>query len=161
IAASSGAFTSNSVPLTIIPGPAAKLGFSTQPANIPTGVTLRPVTVQVLDAFGNLVTADNTDTVTLGIASGPGGFTSASTTAAPVHNGVATFNNLTLVVPGSYTLSELVPGLYTGPASTPFTIAPLRVVPGSFAGTPSGFSLQFNAPFLLNATTPILYGQGF
>ena len=82
---------------------------------------------------------------------------------------MATFSNLTLVTPGSYTLSEMVPGLYTGPNSTAFTVAPLQVVPGSFVGTPSGFSLSFNAPFLVNVNDlnslrperPALYGQGF
>ena len=108
-----------------------------------------------------MVTTDNTDSVTLAVASGPGSFTAGSTTTATVHNGVATFNNLTLVVPGSYTLSAVVPALYTGPNSTSFTIAPLQVVPSSFASSPSGFSLSFNAPFLVNATTPVLYGPGF
>jgi hypothetical protein len=32
---------------------------------------------------------------------------------------------------------------------------------GSFVSTPSGISLQFNAPFLVNSVTPVLYGQGF
>src|SRR5262249_19682404 len=84
-----------------------------------------------------------------------------STTTATVQNGVATFNNLTLVKPGSYTLSEIVTGSYTGPASSTFSIMPLQVVSGSFVGTPSGFSLQFNAPILVTSTTPVLYGQGF
>jgi hypothetical protein len=35
------------------------------------------------------------------------------------------------------------------------------VLAGSFAATPSGFALQFNAPFLVNSITPVLYGQGF
>jgi streptogramin lyase len=161
ITVASGAFTGSAAPVTVVPGPATRLAFDAQPASAPTGVTLPSITVQVLDAFGNLVTSDNTDTVTLGIASGPGPFTPDSATAATVHNGVAAFSNLTLVKPGSYTLSELVNGLHTGPNSSAFTVLPLQVVPGSFAGSPSGFSLQFNAPFLVNATTPVLYGQGF
>jgi hypothetical protein len=65
-----------------------------------------------------------------------------------------------LVVPGSYTLGAVVPGKYTGANSMPFSVAPLQVLPGSFAGTPSGFSLQFNAPYLVTKTTPVLYGVG-
>jgi hypothetical protein len=61
-------------------------------------------------------------------------------------------------VPGVYALGAIVPGTYIGPNSNTFTIAPLQVVPGSFVGTPSGFSLQFNAPLLINSTTPVLYG---
>jgi O-glycosyl hydrolase len=148
-------------PVAVLPGPPVSLAFAAQPASTPTGVPLMPVTVQVLDHYGNVVTTDQTDLVTLSVAStGVPGFTPASTTTATVHNGVATFNNLTLVAPGSYTLSAVVAGSYTGPYSTPFTITPLQVVPGSFAGTPSGFSLQFNAPYLVNATTPVLYGAG-
>jgi hypothetical protein len=164
ITATSGTFTSTSAPITVTPGPAVKLSFAAQPVNTPTGVALPGVTVQVLDAAGNVITGDNTDAVTLGVASGPPGapgFTAGSTTTVNVHNGVATFSNLTLVAPGTYTLSALVPSLYTGPASSAFTVAPLQVVPGSFAGSPSGFSLQFNAPFLVNSTTPVLFGQGF
>jgi uncharacterized repeat protein (TIGR03803 family) len=147
--------------VNVTPGPAVKLAFTAKPSDTPTGDGLEPVSVQVEDFYGNVVTSDNGDTVTLGIApSGPGSFTSTSTLAAAVHNGVATFKNLTLVTPGTYQLSALVPGLYTGPYSAPFTLLPLQVVPGSFAGTPSGFSVQFNAPFLVNATTPALYGIG-
>ena len=161
ITAASGAFTGSSAAITVAPGAAAKLAFGMQPVNAPTGVALPAVTVQVLDAYGNLVSGDNTDMVTLGINTGPGSFTSSSTITATAHNGVATFNNLILVKPGVYTLSELDPGFYTGPASSAFTVTPLQVVPGSFVGTPSGFSLQFNAPILVNSVTPVLYGQGF
>jgi autotransporter-associated beta strand protein len=161
ITASSGTFTGSAAPLTVVPGPAAKLGFGTQPANTPTGVTLPPVTVQVQDQYGNVITSDNSDQVKLGIASGPGSFLPSSTLMASVVNGVATFSGLALVVPGSYTLSAQVPTLFTGPNSNSFTIAPLQMLPGSFSSSPSGFSLQFNAPFLVNSTTPVLFGPGF
>jgi alpha-amylase len=161
ISVASGLYSGSSSPVTVTPGPAIKLGFASQPVGTPTGVTLPAVTVKVLDAFGNTITTDNSDTVTLGIGSGPGLFTPASTTTATVHNGVATFTNLMLARPGVYALSARVPGELTGPYSAPLTVAPLQVVPSSFAGTPSGFSLQFNAPYLVNSTTPVLYGQGF
>jgi hypothetical protein len=161
ITVTSGPVHGSAAPVTVTPGPAVKLGFLTQPANTATGHTLAPVTVQVLDRYGNVVTADDSDSVVMSLASGPGGFTAGSTTAATVQNGVATFSNLALVVPGNYALAPQVPGQLTGPYSTSFTIAPLQVVPGSFVGTPSGFSLQFNAPFLANSVTPVLYGQGF
>jgi hypothetical protein len=157
----SGAFTGSAAAVTVVPGPATRLAFSAQPVSTPTGVTLPAVTVQALDAFGNVVTSDNTDTVTIGVASGSGTFTTGSTTAVTVQNGVATFGNLNLIKPGSYALSEIVNGQFTGPNSNPFSVAPLQVVSGSFAGSPSGFSLQFNAPYLVNASTPVLYGQGF
>jgi len=156
--------------VTIVPGQALKLGFATQPVSEPTGDTLPPVTVQVQDLYGNPVTTDSTDSVTLAVASGPGPFTAGSTTTAILHNGVATFNNLTLSVPGTYSLSEVVPALYIGPNSMAFTVTPLQVVPSSFSSSPSGFSLSFNAPFYVNTTilnplggpnVPALYGSGF
>jgi hypothetical protein len=145
ITATAGTFTGTSAAITVTPGPATKLAFGAQPLGSPTGVRLPTVAVQILDAYGNVVTSDNSDVVTVAVASGPGPFSATSTTSATVHNGVATLNNLTLVKPGTYTLSELASFLYTGPNSTAFTVAPLQVVPGSFAGGPSGFSLQFSA----------------
>jgi len=161
ITAASGTYTGSVGPMTVIPAPAAKLAFAVPPVNTPTGNLLPAVTVQVQDQFGNLIATDNTDQVTIGIASGPGAFLGGSTTTATVVGGTATFSNLTLVKPGTYQLSENVPSFYTGPNSAAFTIAPLQVLPGTFASTPSGFSLQFNAPFLVNSVTPALYGLGF
>jgi hypothetical protein len=152
-------------PVTVVPGPAVKLGFGVQPMDTPTGLTLPSLTVQVQDLYGNVITGDNTDSVTVAIATGPGpgapGFKAGSSTGSVVHNGVATFNNLTLTVPGSYMLSAVVPLKFTGPFSAPFHVIPLQVLPGSLAATPAGFSLQFNAPFLVNSVTPVLFGQGF
>jgi hypothetical protein len=161
ITLSSGTFTGATSPVTVTAGPAVKLGFGTQPANTPTGNVLPTVTVQVLDMYGNVITTDNTDSVILGIAAGPGSFRSGSTLTATVHNGVASFSNLTLIQPGSYALSAVVPTLFTGPNSNAFTVMPLQVLPGSFTGTPSGFSLQFNTSYLVNSLTPVLFGPGF
>jgi autotransporter-associated beta strand protein len=165
ITAAGGSFTGSAAPLTITPAPAVKLAFASQPASTATGNTLPPVTVQVQDAYGNVITTDNTDAVSLGIATGPGsgapGFTPGSTTTAIVHNGVATFTNLTLAVPGAYTLSEIVPAVLIGPNSSSFTVSPLQVLPGSFQSSPSGFSVGFTAPFLVDSVTPALYGSGF
>jgi hypothetical protein len=155
------ALSGSSAPVSVTPGPPVRLGFAASPTSTPTGLTLPPVSVQILDAFGNVVTSDNTDQVTLTVGSGAGSFTNTSTLTARVVNGVATFNNLSLVTPGSYQLSATVPGLYTGPNSTAFNVLPLQIQPGSFVGTPSGFSLQFNVPILVNSQAPVLYGQGF
>jgi hypothetical protein len=152
---------STTSPVIVTPGPAVALAFAAQPMSTPTGVTLPAVTVQVQDLYGNVVSTDQSDSVTVTVASGPGLFASGSMATATVHNGIASFTNLTLTVPGSYTLSAEVPFRYSGPNSSVFGVAPLQVVPSSFAGTPSGFTVQFNAPFLVNALTPVLYGQGF
>jgi uncharacterized repeat protein (TIGR03803 family) len=161
ITVASGSVSGMAVPVAIKPGPAVKLAFAQQPASTPTGVDLPAVTVQVQDLYGNVITTDNTDTVKLGIATGPGTFVQSGTTTATVVSGVATFNNLALTTLGSYTLSALVPNRYTGPNSTAFNVIPLQVAPGSFTSSPSGFSVAFNTPFLVNSVTPALYGKGF
>jgi Putative Ig domain len=159
ITAHSDSFSGTSSPITVTPGPAALLAFTSQPQNTPTGVAMPAITVQVQDLFGNPITSDNTYTVTLTIASGPGTFTGGNTTVT-VHNGAARFTNLTFAIPGSYTLSARASAPLTGPHSNVFIITPLQVAAGSFIGSPTGFALRFNAPFLINPSTPVLYGHG-
>jgi autotransporter-associated beta strand protein len=166
IVALGGAFGTPTPPtVTVVPSAAARLTFVTQPVNTATGVKLPAVSVAVQDVYGNTVTSDNTDQITLSIASSPGpgapGFLAGSTLTAPAVYGVASFNNLTLVVPGVYSLAEVVAGKFIGPASRTFSVAPLQVVSGSLVGSPSGFNVSFNAPFLVNSTTPVIYGSGF
>src|SRR5207253_11440397 len=85
--------------------PVYHLAFSVQPGDTTAGGTISPtVQVKVLERFGNLLTADNTDPVTLSIASGPGGFAGGSTTTITASGGIATFSNLVLNSAGSYTL---------------------------------------------------------
>ena len=160
-----GGSVSGSAPLlTVTPGPAAKLAFTNKLYDTPTGVPI-DVTVAVEDLYGNVVTSDNSDLVTVSVASGPGNFTADSIRTAPVQSGVATFGfngsqpHLELIQPDTYQLSALVPGRYTGPNSPPFKVLPLQVLPGSFTGAPWGFSFEFNAPYLSNSVTPALYGQ--
>jgi uncharacterized repeat protein (TIGR03803 family) len=160
ISVSGGPYSGSSPALTVTSGPAVKLAFAGAPGSIPTGDILQPVSVQVEDLYGNVVTSDNSDMVTLGIASGPGSFTAGSTTTVAVHKGVATFTNLTLVNPGVYQFNALVPQLYTGPNSASLTVTALQVVPGSFSHSSSGFSVQFDAPYLVDSLTPVLYGAG-
>ena len=69
----------------------------------------------VKDQFGNVVTS-NTSTITVAVASGPGGFASGSTTSVAAVNGVATFSNLMLKCAGTYTLS-VSDGSLTGATS--------------------------------------------
>jgi uncharacterized repeat protein (TIGR03803 family) len=160
ITVSGGSIAGNAAPVTVTPASPAGLTFAAQPTSTPTGDTLPKVSVAIVDGFGNVVTSDNSDPITVSVASGPGSFTPGSTTTAIVTNGVSSFSNLTLATPGKYKLSAMLAEHFIISSAT-FTVLPLQVVPGSFAGTPSGFSLQFNAPFLVNSVTPVLYGQGF
>ncbi|HSV14505.1 MAG TPA: choice-of-anchor tandem repeat GloVer-containing protein, partial [Tepidisphaeraceae bacterium] len=87
-----------------------------------------PVTVQVLDADNNLVTAENA--VTMSIASGPAGAVLGGTTMIAVIDGIATFDKLALNTPGTYTLFAS-----DGAGTTPATSDPFDVTfPGGGNG---------------------------
>jgi hypothetical protein len=161
--ATAGDLTGASAPITVTPGSASKLSFVAPPVSTPIGVTLPPITVQILDAYGNVVTSDNSDQIGVSVAAGNGPFTAGSQTLREAVAGAATFRNLTLTAPGSYALAASVysPTLSTFTFSSFFSELPLQVLPGSFASSPSGFSLDLNGPFQVNATSPVLYGNGF
>src|SRR5262249_46368404 len=100
---------------------ATSLAFAQQPTNGETGVALTPaVTVAVRDQFGNTFTGDSSSTVTLTLSSGTfvGGSNSATAT---VSGGVATFANLALSAPGTYTLTA-TDGSLRSATSNSFTI---------------------------------------
>jgi hypothetical protein len=110
--------------LTNTPAAADHLAFAVQPSNVPTGAAISPaVQVQLLDRYGNLLSGDNTDQVTVAVASGPGGFTAGSTTTVTASGGVATFSNLVLNTRGTYTLSQSATGNLTGPSSASFVVS--------------------------------------
>ncbi len=123
--ASDGLVGPNSISFTILVAAANHLEFSVEPSDTVAGSAIQPaVQVKVFDQFGNLFASDNSDAVTLSIASGPGGFDSVSTTTATVSGGIATFSNLVLDTAGTYTLGA-ISGNLTGPNSTSFTVSPL------------------------------------
>jgi uncharacterized repeat protein (TIGR03803 family) len=117
---------------------ATRLIFSVQPSNATAGSAISPaVTVEVLDQNSNLLTTDNTDQVTLSIASGPGSFSAGSTATLTVSGGIATFSNLVLDTAGTYTLSESATSGLTGSISSSFTISPGSMGHLSFSVQPS------------------------
>jgi predicted outer membrane repeat protein len=87
---------------------------ATQPAGTPTHLSLQgPATANAASAMSwtatllddnNLPAANFAGPVLIRVASGPGDFTSFSTTSAPVVYGNAAFNNLVLDMPGRYTI---------------------------------------------------------
>jgi uncharacterized repeat protein (TIGR01451 family) len=92
-----------SVPFNIHAGAPEQLVFAQQPTNTTAGVAISPpVTVDVEDQYGNLVTTDD-DNITMTVNSGPGTLVGGSVTVAAV-NGVATYSNLVIDTAGSYTL---------------------------------------------------------
>jgi uncharacterized delta-60 repeat protein len=128
-ATTSGSFT--------ITSPAAdKLAFAQQPASTTTSSTLAPVTVDVENSAGTLLTGD-TSNVTLAIASGPNGATLGGTPTVAASGGVATFSNLSFATAGTYTLTA-TDGSDTSATSTSFTISVPGVNKLAFATQPQG-----------------------
>jgi hypothetical protein len=98
-----------------------RLAFTQQPGAGDTGVALSPpVAAAAEDQFGNTFTGDGGSTVTLTLNGGTfsGG---GNTVSAKLSNGVATFSNLAISTPGSYTLTAS-DGSLTGATSSSFTI---------------------------------------
>jgi uncharacterized delta-60 repeat protein len=99
-----------------------QLAFVQQPTSTITTADISTVTVDVEDSSGNLVSSDNS-TLSLAIASGPSGATLGGTTTVSAVNGVATFSNLTLSTPGTYTLTA-TDDIDSSSTSRTFTIYP-------------------------------------
>ncbi len=97
---------------------AATLQFVQLPAAITVGQAFT-VQIEVLDQFGNLLSSDNSDEVTLSGAP----FVSGTTTVT-VQNGIATFSNLVIAMAGTYTLSASS-GTLTPATSSSLTITKL------------------------------------
>jgi hypothetical protein len=124
VSAEGGATTGNfSFRLLDASAVATKLAFGQEPTNTATGQPISPaVTVLVEDQFGNVMTSDNTDQITMAIGINPGGSTLSGTLTVAVHGGIATFSDLSLNNQGKgYTLVASAAGL-TGATSNTFDV---------------------------------------
>jgi hypothetical protein len=124
IATSTGLTGATSVAFDIATRP-THLAFAVHPTGTVAGMAITPaVTVQVEDSANNIVTGDNSDEVTMAIGTNPGGGTLSGTLTLTVHNGVATFSDLSINKSGTgYTLTATTVGL-TGDSSAKFDITP-------------------------------------
>jgi hypothetical protein len=115
-----------STAFTIAPAAADHLVFVQQPTGTMAGHTISPaVVVAVVDRYGNVETGDNTDMVTMSIGTDPSGGTAmlSGTIMLTVSGGVATFNDLSISMPGvGYTLRAHVGGGLPDLDSYAFTI---------------------------------------
>jgi hypothetical protein len=110
------------MPVTISSGAASQLVITTEPTtSVDVGKSIGNIAVAVEDAYGNIVTGDDS-TVTLSGASSLTG-----TTTAAVSNGVATFTNLLINSPGTFTLTAS-DGTLTPADTDPITVAIGNVV---------------------------------
>ena len=125
-----------SAPFNIIAA-VSQLVFTVHPTSTPRALTIAPpIEVAIRDSAGNPTTS--TASVQLQILNNPGGGTLTGTTTVAAVNGVATFANLAITLPGvGYTLQATSPGL-TPATSQPFDI----VVP-----PPTAFESVLNTDF--------------
>ena len=85
-------------------GAAGSLTVESQPLTATAGVTMTALVVALRDNLSNIVTTNNTATVTVTVTSGPGSFTAGATTSGVLSSGVITFSNLRLDKAGNYVL---------------------------------------------------------
>lgn len=119
---------------TLAPVVASQLVITQQTSDAVAGQTLAALQVSVEDAFGNLVTGDNSN-VTLTLASGSG--TLLGTATANAVGGIATFSNLSLDNAGTFTLAAR-DGSLTGATSNSFQITPAGATHLAFTQGPNG-----------------------
>jgi hypothetical protein len=112
-----------SAAVSVNPAAADHLLFLQQPTDTPAGQTMGAVVVEVVDAFGNVETSDNSDTITLSIGANPSGGTLSGTLTVTVVNGVATFSDLSIDLAGvGYTLHASIGGGLPDTDSNPFNV---------------------------------------
>ncbi len=141
-AQASGWSPATSGTLAVTAAAPATVAFETAPASTYTVAPIPNVKVDVLDAFGNLVTnAGAAVTIT---ANGPGTFSPGSKTTVPAVNGVATFSNLVLPTAGTYSLTASSVNLQaTTSASFQVTgsVASSLSFPGTLSGAAAGSAI--------------------
>src|SRR5216117_2771056 len=119
---------------------ATQLTFTVQPTAAVAGVAISPaVRVVAQDALGNSLTSFN-GSVTVALASNPGGDTLSGTKTVAAQNGVVSFGDLSVAHAGAgYTLqaSATISGTTLTVTSNPFTISPAVAKRLVFTGQPS------------------------
>jgi hypothetical protein len=161
IQAASGTLTSVRIgAISVTPAAAAKLILTTVPPATAWVGDPFGVTVDVEDPYGNLVTSFK-GSVTVALASNPGGSTLGGTLTATAAGGVATFSGLTLNKPGTgYTLkvtsgsltaattaafNATYPGYLPNQIATAYGIN--KITFGKAAGTGSGQTIAIVDPY--------------
>ena len=128
----------------------SRLVLAQQPGDTAVGKSLAPPFVlNVVDQFGNIITADKSK-VTVSILAGPAGGALKGSTSVSFKNGSATFSNLTLSQAGSYTLQAVDGSLAI---TTPIQISQI-ITPGTTTVTAPKVSASytFGKSFTLSTT---------
>jgi len=116
--------------ITVTPASASTVAFGVQPGSTQAGANI-PVTVDVDDAYGNLVPYNGN--VTLATASGK----LLGSTTMQAAGGVATFGNLSVDQAGSYSLSASAAGVGGTATSNSFDVTPGAAAKLAFAMPPA------------------------
>jgi hypothetical protein len=107
---------------TTTPGTASQLAFEQEPTStIVDAVITPPITVEVQDDDGNIVSTDDS-AVTIAISSGSTGATLGGTLTVNAVNGIATFSDITVSAAGTVVLSA-TDGSLTSADSSSFSVA--------------------------------------
>lgn len=108
---SSGLTSAVSAPVGLTAGAPARLQITVQPSGTTSGTLSTQPVIQVVDAHDNIAAAAGIDvTATLNVITGTGSLTGAVTITTDAF-GQATFGNLGIDAPGSYTLTFIAGGL--------------------------------------------------
>ncbi len=123
-ATATGYAGANSTAFNITEGAKSAESFTVQPSSSVAGAAISPITVALMDAYGNMITDDSTTAVTLSIGANPNGGTLSGTTTVTASSGLATFSGLSINKSGSgYTLTTSATG-YGNATSSAFNITP-------------------------------------
>jgi uncharacterized delta-60 repeat protein len=140
-----------SITISQIVGPPAKLAFSQQPSNAAVGATISPpVTVQIQDQWGNLVTTA-TNTVVLSLRNAPGA-TLSGTPSKAAAGGVATFDDLTVDTAGTGYQLRANSGSLTEVDSTLFNILSVTPLQATSSAAPTSGPVPLTVNFTGSAT---------
>lgn len=129
--------TSNAFQITgAVSGPGVKLGFIVQPSTTPAGSIIIPgVKVAVQDSLGSTV-GGISGQISLTFGSNPTGATLSGTTTVNINAGTGSFANLSINLPGTYTLVATSAG-YASATSAAFTITSAATLKLVFIVQPS------------------------
>jgi len=123
LTATSSVLTGTTSPLIVIPGPAAQLAVTTEPAGIVAAGSSFGLTVSAEDIFGNLATTFN-GSVTVMLANNAGGGALGGETTVTAVQGIAFFANLSINTAGTgYTIQVISSGLISAMAG-PVNVTP-------------------------------------
>jgi uncharacterized repeat protein (TIGR01451 family) len=149
-------------PITTVPetlefsaGPATALRFVAQPVDAVVGQPLKPVSVELLDAFDNRVLSDSKTSIELALGGGDGTGELAGGDATTAFSGLATFGGLTIdQAAADYVLTASAAttgrGGITPDSSSPFTIEQASPSVRITDVDPAG-EQQVNEPYTVSA----------